>query len=197
MGRTTRDIDMTASRSQMAIHGVIWLLCASIALVSLDPLTASAQWSLGAAGVGRAVAQTVPATATPTVSLSKQDVTVSWSATTLSGGTPVSGYVVRRYNASLVQQTILANCASVTTNSCVEQNVPTGNWTYSVQATRANWFGAESAAAPSLPSAPPPSPSPPGQKVRAGATITGGTLSGFPASSTIATAVAGPCDDTA
>lgn len=145
MGRTTRDIDMTASRSQMAIHGVIWLLCASIALVSLDPLTASAQWSLGAAGVGRAVAQTVPATATPTVSLSKQDVTVSWSATTLSGGTPVSGYVVRRYNASLVQQTILANCASVTTNSCVEQNVPTGNWTYSVQATRANWFGAESA----------------------------------------------------
>src|SRR5688572_16316705 len=114
MGRMTRGTTPRhhARRSQMALSGAIWLLGASVVLTALDPMTAAAQWGVTGSGSSRASAQTVPTAATPTASVSNQDVTVSWTATTLSGGTPASGYIVRRYNASLVQQTILANCNS-------------------------------------------------------------------------------------
>src|SRR3954454_11703895 len=109
-----------APRHQMTLRRIVWVLGACCALVLLTPVTAFATWAVGATGNGRATAQAVPTAAIPTASATNQSVTVSWAATTLSGGTPVSGYVVRRYNASLVQQTILSSCTSVSTNSCVE-----------------------------------------------------------------------------
>src|SRR5688572_15087262 len=111
MGRLTRGSRPGgfARGTQVTLHGVIWVLGASIALTAIDPLSAQAQWDVSASGNARAAAQTVPTAATPTASVSNQSVTVSWTATTLSGGTPASGYTVRRYNPSLVSQTVLAN----------------------------------------------------------------------------------------
>src|SRR5688500_14404179 len=104
MGRLTRGSPPGgfARGSRMALHSAIWLLGASIVLTAIDPLSAHAQWDVSASGNSRAAAQTVPTAATPTASVSNQSVTVSWTATTLSGGTPASGYTVRRYDASLV-----------------------------------------------------------------------------------------------
>src|SRR3954454_7334462 len=125
MGRRTREpMDRQhAPRAQMTLRRVVWVLGACCALVLLTPVTAFATWAISAVGNGRVTAQAVPTASTPTASVSNQSVTVSWTATTLSGGTPASGYVVRRYNSSLVQQTILASCTSVTTNACTENNV--------------------------------------------------------------------------
>src|SRR5688572_14873664 len=122
MGLPTRVLSSprTALRSQMALHCAIWLLCASVVVVGLQPLSVAAGWDVAASGSGRALAQTIPTTATPTASAVNRDVTVSWTATALSGGTPAGGYVVRRYDAALVQQMTLASCTSVTTTSCVE-----------------------------------------------------------------------------
>src|SRR5690349_9051123 len=121
-----------APRSRMSLRGSIRLLGVCGAFVLLTP-GAFAGWAVSAVGAGRAVAQAIPTAATPSATATGQSVTVSWSATTLPGGTPANGYVVRRYNASLIQQTVLSSCASVTTNTCVENNVPAGTWTYSVQ----------------------------------------------------------------
>ena len=185
MGRKAHTGSNRALRSQMASHGAVWLVGASLALIALTPGTAAAAWSTNTAGGARAIAQTIPTAATPTASVTNQNVTVSWTATTLSGGTPASGYIVRRYNASLVAQTILANCTSVTTNSCVEVGVPPGTWTYSVQATRGNWLGAEGARSSSVTVLAATFSIAAGQKVKAAGNVTGGTLAGFAANDPI------------
>ncbi|HWM22013.1 MAG TPA: hypothetical protein VNO51_20145, partial [Ilumatobacteraceae bacterium] len=72
-----------------------------------------------------------------------REVTLSWSATTLTGGTPAESYIVRRYDTSNVAQPVLAGCDVVTSTGCVENNVPIGAWTYSVQARMGSWSGVE------------------------------------------------------
>ena len=108
-----------------------------------------AYWSASSipGGGGAAAATTVNQGATPTASLAGTAVTVSWAASTLSNGIPVSGYVVKRYDvATLSSQTILSACAgTVTATTCTENSVPTGQWVYSVTPVFAtNWRGVES-----------------------------------------------------
>jgi hypothetical protein len=107
-------------------------------------------WSAGsvAGGAGASAAVTVNQGATPTAVLAGQAVTVSWAASTLSNGQPVSGYTVARYDATtLAAQTIGTACAgTVTATTCTEANVPAGSWKYAVTPViGANWRGAESA----------------------------------------------------
>src|SRR5436190_24066612 len=187
MGQPTREPmnRQHAPRSQVTLRRVVWLLGACCAFVLLTPVTAFATWAINAVGNGRATAQAVPTAATPAASVSNRSVTVSWTATTLSGGTPASGYVVRRYNSSLVQQTVLAGCTSVTTNTCTENNVPAGTWTYSVQATRGNWVGTESARSASVTVYVTTFTVTASQKVKAGANVTGGALTGYAANDPI------------
>ena len=104
-------------------------------------------------GSGAAAASTVGAGATPTAVASGTSVTVSWSASVLSNGTAVSGYVIKRYNAStLALQTTGSGCAgSITALTCTENAVPTGAWSYSVTPLFAsNWVGGESAMSPAV-----------------------------------------------
>ncbi|WP_309710175.1 LamG domain-containing protein [Pseudolysinimonas sp.] len=116
-------------------------------------LVGGAAWSYWLAAVtagsaGSALATSVNAGATPTANASGANVTVSWSASTLTNGMAVSGYEIRRYNSTtLVQQTILSACTgTVTALSCVENSVPSGTWRYSVTPViGTNWRGAESA----------------------------------------------------
>jgi hypothetical protein len=107
-------------------------------------------WSAGsvAGGAGASAAVTVNQGATPTAVLAGQAVTVSWTASTLSNGQPVSGYTVARYDAiTLAAQTIGTACAgTVTATTCTEENIPAGSWKYAITPViGANWRGAESA----------------------------------------------------
>ncbi len=182
MGRKTPEtLGHHASGSQMALRGAVWLFCASLALAVIGPKTANASWAGTATGSARAAAQTVLMAATPNASVTNQSVSLSWTATTLSGGTLVTGYVVRRYDTALVAQTVLSSCTSVTTNSCTETNVPAGTWTYSVQATRGNWAGVEGARSSSVVVYAATLSITSNQKVKSAATVTGATLAGYAA----------------
>lgn len=120
-------------------------LIAAIAVVLLVPAVALAAWTAaGGNGRGYSKARSVAAGNTPTASVSNRNVTVSWAAS--AGNVPVTGYIVKRYSAGGVEQTIGANCSgTVAGTSCTENSVPPGSWRYSVTPARQNWRGAESA----------------------------------------------------
>ncbi len=106
-------------------------------------------WSIGSVpgGNGQAQAATVGQGATPTTTVVGSTITVSWTASTLSNGQAVTGYKIKRYSeATHTSQTILSACTgTVTALSCVESNVPAGDWVYTVTPVFAtNWLGAES-----------------------------------------------------
>lgn len=130
---------------------LVALASASALVVGL--LAGGAAWAYWTAtsfpgGNGLSAAATVPQGATPTASSTVQNVTVSWAARTLSSGTAVSGYVVKRYDATtLTVQTTLAGCSgTITALTCTETGVPAGTWRYSTTPVFAtNWTGAESA----------------------------------------------------
>jgi hypothetical protein len=106
-------------------------------------------WSIGSipGGNGQAQAATVAQGNTPTTTVAGDDVTVSWAASTLTNGQAVDGYRVKRYSEGPhVSQTVLSACTgTLTATSCVESNVPAGDWVYTVTPVFAtNWQGAES-----------------------------------------------------
>lgn len=125
------------------LHWVIGLLLAT----SLAAGAAWAYWSAESlpGGGGGATAASVNQGTVPTAVVVGHSVTLNWDATTLTTGTPVSGYLVKRY-AGTSEQTVLAGCAGTITGlNCTETGVPAGTWTYSVTALfAANWAGAES-----------------------------------------------------
>jgi hypothetical protein len=87
----------------------------------------------------------MPAGNQPTVSVSGRNATVSWTASTFSTGTAVSGYAVKRYDANGNLQTIGAGCSgAVASTSCTETGVPSGAWKYTVTSKHGNWSGAAS-----------------------------------------------------
>jgi hypothetical protein len=129
--------DALMSRRALAMG----LLVLGIAL----PGAALASWQNGGSGSSFSRAKTMPAGNTPTASVSGRTVTVSWSASSLSGGGSVDGYLIRRYDTSGQEQAIAANCSgTITALSCTEKAVPTGSWKYTVTPVLANWLGAES-----------------------------------------------------
>jgi hypothetical protein len=97
---------------------------------------------------GGSVAATVNGGGTPAAAKnSSTTVTVSWDPSTLSNGSPVDGYQIKRYDSTtLATQTLTGGCAGTrTTLSCTELSVPQGNWRYSVvPVIGGNWVGAES-----------------------------------------------------
>jgi hypothetical protein len=138
------------------------LVLASLAIVAAAaamPGAAWAGWSSSGSGSAYAKAQVMPTGNTPTVSVSNRDVTISWTASTLPGGAAVSGYTVKRYDASTdALQTIGASCTGTIAGlTCTETSVAPGTWRYSVIPAKQSWVGGESAksstatvAAPSL-----------------------------------------------
>ena len=121
--------------------GLIAIACLATGLGLSAP--ALGAWGSAGSGGSFAKARSLPTVAAPTTSSSGRNVTVSWTAP--GGATPIDGYVVKRYNGSGVQQSILAGCTgTVAATSCTEAAVPAGSWRYSVTAARSNWRGTES-----------------------------------------------------
>jgi IPT/TIG domain len=98
-------------------------------------------------GSGAASAASVGQGATPTTTLVGQSVTVSWTASTLSNGHAVDGYLVRRYDTNGNLQTIGSGCSgTIAALNCTEAGVPAGGWQYTVTPLiGSNWVGQESA----------------------------------------------------
>jgi hypothetical protein len=98
-------------------------------------------------GGGASSAASVGAGATPAVAHAAQSVTVSWTASTLSNGHAVDGYVIKRYDSGGNAQTIGSGCTGTITGlTCTETAVPVGQWQYTVTPViGAGWHGSESA----------------------------------------------------
>ncbi|MGH2819837.1 MAG: hypothetical protein ACRDJ5_04195, partial [Actinomycetota bacterium] len=93
----------------------------------------------------------------PAAAVSNRDVIVSWTATSFPTGTPVSGYEVRRYDASSgALQAVNPGCSGTLSGlSCTETAVPPGSWRYAVAPRHGSWLGLESALGPAVTVAPP------------------------------------------
>jgi len=89
----------------------------------------------------------MPAGNTPGASAVLSTVTVTWAANSFPGGTPVPGYLIRRFNSlTQVEGTVLAACSGIRSGtSCVESGVPAGTWRYTVTPAAGVWRGAQSA----------------------------------------------------
>jgi hypothetical protein len=113
-------------------------------LVFLTPGVALAAWSGQGSGTGGVKANSMPTGATPSVSLTGRNVTVSWTASTI-GGASVAGYTVDRYDATtLALQTIGASCSgTIAALTCTEAAVPPGSWKYTVTPRQGLWIGTE------------------------------------------------------
>ncbi len=89
--------------------------------------------------------QSVNAGPQPTLAATGSSVTVSWAATTLSGGGTVTTYSVQRYDTAGNPQTVGSNCSGTVDGlTCTELNVPNGTWQYSVTPVVGAWHGAAS-----------------------------------------------------
>jgi hypothetical protein len=122
------------------------LIASALALVTaLVPASASASWKGTASGSASAKARSLGSVAQPTTSIANRNVTVRWAAP--GSGAPVTGYLVRRYDASGNAQTIGTGCSgTIATTTCTETAVPAGTWRYRVTTVNAKWRGPESAA---------------------------------------------------
>src|SRR5207247_6523983 len=141
---------------QAPLHGqdtMIRGLSAGAAAVAVAAVAAIAwaSWTTpaSAGSKGGATAATVNQGATPSVNVTSigREVAVSWGAATLSNGAPVGGYLVNRYpsgGGSAALSTIGSCTGTVTSTSCVEDDVPAGTWRYTITPVLGVWHGAES-----------------------------------------------------
>ncbi|TFD48315.1 LamG domain-containing protein [Cryobacterium frigoriphilum] len=99
-------------------------------------------------GFGASAATSVGAGNAPTVGANKQAITVSWAASTLASGAPVTAYTITRYQATspFTEATVGSGCSSLgPVLTCTEAAVTDGSWTYTVTPRiGTNWVGAES-----------------------------------------------------
>ena len=133
-------------------------VASAVAAVFLLVLTAEAPdavaaWSANGNGGSGAAATIMPTGFQPVVRVSGNSVTVRWPAATLPGGTPVSGYLIARYDAaSGAAATVGPGCGGVVTaTTCTELNVPSGTWVYSDTPIQANWSGPASPLSAAVP----------------------------------------------
>jgi len=126
---------MTTARRRVA------LLVVAAALAAASP--AFAAWVAGASGSASGRADQVLTPAAPTAAAVGTTVNLSWTATTLASGAPVTGYRVERVNT--VTSAVVAatgGCAGAVTGlSCTETSVPHGTWQYRTAAVRGAWVG--------------------------------------------------------
>lgn len=121
---------------------------AAVVLVAGSGAAAFAYWQATSTSPdGLVVADTVSQGTRPSGTFANGGVSLSWIASTTTGGRAVSGYKIARYSTATGGAAVAATggCAGVVTNlSCTEAGVPGGTWFYTVTPVLGNWAGAES-----------------------------------------------------
>jgi hypothetical protein len=124
-------------------------MLAALVVVGIAP-GAWASWTVGSAsgGYGHAQAASVDPGPTPAVQVYSNEVLITWAATTLTDGTAVTGYIVKRSGAIV---------CTVSALGCLDTSIPSGSWTYTVTASYSGWTGPEGSPSTSVitPSTPP------------------------------------------
>lgn len=128
-----------------------------LAVVPLLLGAAGAAWAFWSApvapgGSGSSAATWVEAGPRPAASATGSTVTVGWAQTTLADGSPVLGYLVRRYDAGTGTETATGStCAGTVTASTCTETVPDGTWTYRVTPVAGtSWRGAAGDPSPAV-----------------------------------------------
>jgi len=126
--------------------GRLWAAALGVPLALVSMTGAWAAWSTHGSGGAAGAATTMPAGAAPAGSAVGRSVTVSWPGAGFADSTPVSGYVVHRYDAaSHATGTVGAACAGVVgATTCTEQSVPPGTWVYTDVPVQGSWTGGQS-----------------------------------------------------
>ncbi len=123
---------------------VVALFLVVVTVAAAGAVPSHAAWLAGSSASGGSTkADRVLVASTPTVNVAGASASLSWTATTLASGAPVSGYQISRVN-TVSGTTALATggCAgTVTTLSCTEAAVPTGRWAYRLAGVRGAWVG--------------------------------------------------------
>jgi hypothetical protein len=113
------------------------------ALTCVGP-AALAAWNKSGNGQGEAKATSMPSGNAPSGSVSNRTVTVSWTAVTMPGGTPVDGYKVFRYNAGGTAFPVTGGCTGTVAGlTCTETAMAPGDWRYTVAPVYKLWQGAQ------------------------------------------------------
>lgn len=143
-----------STQPQHQVHRAGWLrtrapwVVIGIFLVSGIGSAAYAFWqSISSSNFAAAAGDAVMAGSKPSASIKGADITVSWAAGSTTGGRPVTGYTVTRYDAAsngAKTQATGACGGTVTVLSCAERNVPGGTWYYTVTPAISLWEGPES-----------------------------------------------------
>jgi hypothetical protein len=136
------------------------LLIATALLFGAGAQPALAAWTSAATGSASGKAQQLASGAQPTLSVSGQQVTVTWNQISVLGSRVGAlaggGYTVTRYaTGSSTPVTPAAGCAGTQSGSavqlsCTESSVPEGSWRYTVTPLLRNWRGSESALSTSV-----------------------------------------------
>lgn len=139
----------------MPVHAKLRLLLRNVATISVVAgflfvvcaQPAGASWSVDDdAGFATARSMVMPTGPAASASVAVDDVTVSWPAVTLPGGSAVEGYIVTRYTSGGAPVVPNSSCQGIiTTTSCTEFDLSVGTWTYGVKAVKASWSGIEGA----------------------------------------------------
>jgi hypothetical protein len=130
--------------SDLSLYLVAVVLSVPLALAPAS--AALAAWSAQGPGSAAGAATVMPGGAAPSGGAAGASVTITWTAAKFPSGTPVAGYVIKRYNAStLAPATVNAGCSGVvTTTTCTEQSVPAGMWVYTDTPVQLAWTGGPS-----------------------------------------------------
>ncbi len=153
MTASRRHVAPRTSQCRVAVTGAahvgivvsVGLLVGVVVFVSGGVLRAAAGYGSFATGVGSAASQNIPVPSAPVAVAVGSNVTVSWTAITLSGGVPPSGYVVERLDSFGAAVATLPTCDVVSAaTSCTESSVPAGTWSYRVRGILGSWSGAPS-----------------------------------------------------
>jgi hypothetical protein len=143
-------------RRRLSIRLTLWSPALSLAAALCSALVSTpaalATWSASVSGSGAAAAATMPVGTSPRVTLSGTNVTVTWTAASLSSGVPVAGYTVSRFNTSTgASVPVGAGCSGiVTTTSCTENGVAAGTWVYTDTPVEGHWTGGQSSDSASI-----------------------------------------------
>ncbi len=136
---------------RLAVFAIVFVTVLTV------PSFASASWHPGGTGAAYGQGDDMPDGIQPTLSATGHNITVSWAAAQFADGSNVTHYTVARYDdATDTAQTVGASCSGVVTGlTCTENNVPAGDWYYTVTPLAGNWVGDESPGSDDVTIAPP------------------------------------------